>query len=142
MAYTSLAQMTDRFGERVLIALTDRAYPATGVLDMAVLTRALSDTDEMIDARVRVRYSLPMVSVPGLLVDLAGAIAIYKLHVSAPDPKIEADYRDALATLKAIATGDIRLQVAGVEPSTPTGSGAMATDRDRDLTTQNLRGFI
>ena len=142
MAYTSLAQMTDRFGERVLIALTDRAYPATGVLDMAVLTRALSDTDEMIDARVRVRYSLPMVSVPGLLVDLAGAIAIYKLHVSAPDAKIEADYRDALATLKAIATGDIRLQVAGVEPSTPTGSGAMATDRDRDLTTQNLRGFI
>lgn len=142
MAYTSLTQMTDRFGERMLISLTDRAYPATGALDLAVLNRALADADAMIDGYLAVRYSLPLAVVPPLVVDLAEAIAIYRLHVAAPDPKIDADYQGALKMLKDISRGELRLGVAGVEPSMPTGSGAMATDRDRDLTTANLKGFI
>lgn len=142
MPYTSLAQMTDRFGLRMLVALTDRAYPSTGVVDAAVVNRALADTDAMIDGYLAVRYALPLASTPVLLVDLAEMIAIWKLHVAAPDPKIEADYKDAIRTLSGISKGDIRLSVAGVEPVTPGGTGVRVTDRDRPMSAENMTGFI
>ena len=35
MAYTTQAQLQTRYGDRMLIGLTDRAYPATGVYDIS-----------------------------------------------------------------------------------------------------------
>ena len=143
MAYSSLQLLTDRYGERTLVALTDRAYPATGVLDLAVVTRALTDTDAMIDGYLAVRHALPLASVPALIADLAGSITLYKLHVAAPDPKVQADYDQALRMLKDISRGDVRLSVAGIEPVAPgTGSGVRVTDRERPMTAENLKGFI
>lgn len=143
MTYSSLQLLTDRYGEYTLVALTDRTHPATGVLDQAVVARALSDADAMIDGYLAVRYALPLASVPALIEDLAGSIAIYKLHVAAPDPKVQADYDQALRTLKDISRGDVRLSVAGIEPSAPgTGSGVRVTDRERPMTADNLKGFI
>jgi phage gp36-like protein len=142
MSYATLQQLTDRFGGRMLIALTDRADVPMGAVDTTVVTRALTDTDALIDGYLMARYVLPIVATPPLLTDIALAIAIYKLHTYAPDPKIEADYKDALRTLQQIATGTIRLQVAGVEPADQGGSGAMMTDRDRPLSAENMTGFI
>ena len=83
-----------------------------------------------------------MSSVPALLVDLAQQIAIYKLHVSAPDPKIDEDYKQAIRALRDISTGAVRLSIAGIEPEDSGGSGARITDRERPLTADNLKGFI
>jgi phage gp36-like protein len=142
MSYATLQQLTDRFGERMLVALTDRAEVPTGAIDTAVVTRALTDTDALIDGYLMARYVLPLTETPPLVADLAQAIAIYKLHPYAPDPKIEADYKDALRMLQQIAAGTIRLSVAGLEPADQGGSGAMMTDRERDLTPDNMTGFI
>jgi phage gp36-like protein len=130
MTYATLAQQTDR------------AAPPAGMVDAAVVDRALADTDAMIDGFVAARYRLPLAEVPSLLADLAQAIAIWKLHRYAPDPKIEADYRDARRTLEAIAAGGVRLPVAGIEPAGTGGSGARITDRERPFTEANLKGFI
>lgn len=143
MAYATLQQLTDRFGERMLIALTDRADIPTHAIDQAVIDRALADTDALIDGYLMARYVLPISgTVPPLLADLAQAIAIYKLHIQAADPKIEADYKDALRSLQQIANGTIRLPVAGAEPETQGGSGAVVTDRERPFTAENMKGFI
>lgn len=143
MAYATLQQLIDRFGERMLVALTDRADIPAHVIDQAVIDRALADTDALIDGYLMARYVLPIVgAVPPLLADLAQAIAIYKLHVQAADPKIEADYKDALRALQQIASGTIRLPVAGAEPATQGGSGAVVTDRERPFTAENMKGFI
>lgn len=143
MPYSSLQLMSDRYGERTLVALTDRTYPATGALDLAVVTRALADADAMIDGYLAVRYGLPLASVPALIENIAGSIAIYNLHVAAPDPKVQADYDQALRTLRDVSRGDIRLSVAGIEPPAPgTGSGVRVTDRERPMTADNLKGFI
>lgn len=141
MTYATLAQLTDRYGADLLVQLTDRAAVATGAIDTAVVARALEDTDRYIDGFLG-RYVLPMIEVPGLLTDLAQAIAIWKLHRFKPDEKIEADYRDALRALRDIESGTISLSVAGVEPATSGGSGARITDRERPLTADNLRGYI
>ena len=142
MTYATLAQLTDRYGAQMLVNLTDRAEVVSGEIDEAVIDRALADTDALIDGYLAGRYGLPLAATPPLLADLAGAIAVWKLHTHKPDDKIEADYRDARRTLDAIAKGDVRLPVAGVEPAGTGGSGARITDRERPFTEANLKGFI
>lgn len=142
MSYVTLAQLTARFGEAMLIALTDRAYPVTNTVDETVVDQALADTDALIDGYLVRRYQLPLTVTQPLLADVAGAIAIWKLHTSEPDPKIKADYTEAMAILGRIAAGTIGLSAAGVEAPNVAGTGVQITDRDRQLTQDNMSGFI
>ncbi|MEY9358955.1 phage gp36-like protein [Bradyrhizobium yuanmingense] len=142
MTYATQAELVERFGETMLIDLTDRADPPAGAIDAGVVADALTDTDAMIDGYLLGRYLLPLAATPTLLKDLAKAIAIYKLHRDAVSDKIRSDYEDALKTLRLIASGDIRLNVAGVEPASSGANGVRTTDRPRDFTPDNLKGFI
>ncbi|MEA3265213.1 MAG: DUF1320 domain-containing protein [Pseudomonadota bacterium] len=142
MSYIALQQLIDRFGERLLIQLTDRDNPPSGVIDEGVVARALTDTDAVIDGYLAGRYALPLAETPPLVADLAQAIAIYKLHPYAADPKIAEDYKEAIASLKRISDGVIRLPVAGVEPESSGSSGVQTIDRERPLTPENMTGFI
>ena len=80
MSCATLQQLTDRYGARMLVAITDRAESPTGLVDPEVVARTLADTDAMIDGYLAVRYRLPLASVPALVTDLAQMIAIWKLH--------------------------------------------------------------
>lgn len=142
MGYVTQQQLVDRFGERLLLQVADRADPPAGTIDADVVARALADTDAMIDGYLAGRYILPLAATPPLLTDLAAAIAIYKLHVFAPDQKIADDYKDAVSTLTKIATGTVKLPVAGVEPAGAGSAGVVTIDRERDFTPENLKGFI
>tara|TARA_R110000868_G_scaffold230335_6_gene483492 strand:+ start:10284 stop:10712 length:429 start_codon:yes stop_codon:yes gene_type:complete len=142
MPYASLALLTARFGAQTLIQLTDRAEVPTGQIDMAVVDRALADTDAVINAYATVRYKLPLDPVPEMVTDLALTIAIYKLHVYAPDPKIKDDYEQALATLRDIAKGAIKLDAAGIEPTSSGAEGVQFIDRERPLSPETMTGFI
>ena len=142
MSYCTPTALAERYGDRMLVALTDRGSVATGAIDAMVVARAITDTDAMIDGYLASRYGLPLSEVPALLVDLALQIAIWKLHVAAPDPKIEADYKDALRTLRDLATGLVRLNLAGAEPQPKGGSGVLFTETERPMTSKSLKGFI
>lgn len=143
MTYATLDQLTAKLGEQTLISLTDRAVPPTGAIVVAVVDRALADTDAMIDGYLAGRYKLPIEGgIPAQLADLALSIAAYKLHPFVPDDKIKKDYDDARADLAKIASGAIRLNIAGTEPESSGATGVQATDRPRDLTPDNLWGFI
>jgi len=142
MSYATLSQLLDRYGAQMLVNLTDRGEVATGEVDGAVVDRSLADADAMIDGYLAGRYALPLSQIPPLVVDLAQVIAIWKLHRYQPDPKIEADYKDARKTLEAISRGDVRLPVEGADPAGTGGTGARITDRDRPFTEANLKGFI
>lgn len=142
MSYITLPQLTDRFGEQMLIALTDRGSDALGVIDAPTMARVLADTDAMIDGYLARRYALPLTVPQPMLVTVAAAIAIYNLHTHEPDPKIKKDYDDAVRTLSQISSGMIALTAAGVEaPSTGT-TGAQFVDRERPFTEDNMKGFI
>lgn len=142
MPYANVDQLTDRFGERMLLQLTDRAQPPTGLIDQEVVDRALANTDAVIDGYLAGKYRLPLSEVPPLVIDLAEVIAIYKLHPSEPDPKIAKDYEHALKTLLQISQGAVKLPAAGVEPAAAGGSGVRTNDRERPFTEENLRGFV
>ena len=141
MTYATLDHLLDRYGSGLLLQLTDRGELATGRIDTDIVERALLDTDAAINARLG-RYQFPLSDVPELLVDLAQSIAIYKLHRFKPDPKIEADYAEAMRTLRDISTGVVTLEIAGAEVPGTAGNGVRITDRERPLTAENLKGFI
>ncbi len=142
MPYTSQDLLVARYGTALLVSLTDRATVPTGQIDATVVAQALADTDALIDGYLAVRYQLPLTTVPAVIADTAGAIAIWKLHIFEPDPKIAADYKGAIQLLAAIAAGTVRIPVAGIDPTGTGTSGAQVTDRARPFTADNLKGFI
>lgn len=142
MPYATLQQLTDRYGEAMLIDLTDRESPPTGAVVTAVVDRALADTDALIDGYLAGRYALPLSEMQPLVVDIALAVAVYKLHREVAADKIKADYDAALRQLRDISSGAIRLSAAGIEPAASGSSGVRTNDRERDMTPDNLRGFV
>ena len=142
MPYASLLLLTERYGDRMVIELTDRATPKAGAVDEDVVARALADADAVVDGYISGRYKLPLAETPPLLADLAAQVAIYKLHRFNPPAHIKEDYERALAELGKISKGIVRLPVEGVEPESSGAAGVVTTDRERPFTEENLRGWI
>ncbi|UWQ31337.1 DUF1320 domain-containing protein [Leisingera sp. M527] len=142
MAYAAQDDLVTRYGQDLLVELTDRGEEPTGEIDADVVAKAISGTDALIDGHLQGRYVLPMAETPPLIRELAEQITIYKLHRYTPSELIKDEHKAALATLEKIAKGTVRLPVAGVEPATQPGNGVRVTDRERPLTAKNLKGFI
>lgn len=142
MPYVTLAQLILRVGEPAMVALTDRGQFATGVIDDPTVDRAIAEADAIIDGYLARRYALPLTVEQPILVKVAADLVIYNLHTHKPDEKVEADYKAAMATLRDISAGTVALTAAGIEAPNVGGSGARITDRDRQLTQDNMTGFI
>ncbi len=142
MTYATLDHLKDRFTERLLLDLTDRADAPTGQIDAGVVERALVNTDATIDGYLAGKYRLPLADVPPMIQDLAEVIAIYKLHTYDPPAKIKDDHDAAIRQLRDIANGTIRLPIEGQEPADRNDSGVRTSDRDRPFSNENLTGFV
>ncbi|MFD1914117.1 gp436 family protein [Halodurantibacterium flavum] len=142
MTYATLQGLTDRYGQDLIVMLTDRSDPPAGTVDADAVTRALLDTDGVIDGYLRARYVTPLPEVPPQITDIALSIAVYKLHRYSPEAKIKDDYEGAIRALREIAAGTIVLTAATTEPTPSGGTGARITDRERPLSAENLKGFI
>jgi len=146
MPYCTIAQLIDRYSERFLVELSDRAdaAPETPAVDSGLFDRAIADACAEIDGYLLGRYRLPIDAPPPLLIDLAQRMAIYKAHAAIVPEKIRDDYKDALKTLLLIAQGAIRLP--GLDGAESTGSGlaggVQMTAPDRPMTNQTMKGYI
>ncbi|MCM8595138.1 gp436 family protein [Accumulibacter sp.] len=143
MPYATQQNLVDQFGERELIALTDR--DSVGVIDPAVLARALADADALIDSYLVARYSLPLSGVYPVLRMIAGDLARYLLSGAgvAEVEVVRARYKDAIRYLESVRDGKT---VLGAEATahTAAGEGAriVATGSDRVFTADTLADFI
>lgn len=142
VAYTTLAALTARYGEDLLIRATDRGMVPTDQIDVSVVAKACDDASALIDGYLMGRYALPMAEVPPLIAALAEDVAIYRLHPNEPDPKIKADYEAAIRSLEAIGKGAIRLPIAGVEAPASSEDSVRFTEQERPFTTASMKGFI
>lgn len=146
MAYCTIAQLTDRYSERFLLELSDRALlaPADPVIDADLFDRAIADAGAEIDGYLLGRYRLPIDNPPPMLIDLALRMAIYKAHAAVVPDKIRDDYKDAIKTLQLIANNTIRLP--GIDGAEATGSGltggVQMTDPERPMTVASMKGYI
>lgn len=111
MTYATQQDLIDRFGERELIELTDRAKPATGAIDVTVVGKALTDADHEINARVAPRYAVPLSPAPDIIVRRAADIARYFLHGNRATDQVGDAYAAAIAFLKDVAAGRAALGI-------------------------------
>lgn len=119
MGYATQQDLVERFGEEELIQLTDREHAQLIVAD--VIDRALSDADAEIDSYLGVRYTLPLVSIPVLLVSVAANIARFRLMGDATTEEARKRYEDAIRLLRLISRGEVVLVGAQTVPPPPGG---------------------
>lgn len=124
MAYGTRQGMIDRFGESEMIDLTD--HDGLGIIDDTPLTRAIADAGAIIDARLRVRYPLPLLSVPPEIEGAACDITRYLLwDVRAPD-LVKERYQQAMTLLRDIASGRADLPDGSIDPDQDPQTGGIA----------------
>ncbi|WP_321821211.1 MULTISPECIES: DUF1320 domain-containing protein [unclassified Burkholderia] len=114
--YATVEFMTKRFGQREVIALSDREQ--TGEVDSTVLADALDEASAEIDTYLAGRYALPLDPQPKMLAGICCDIARYRLcgGETVMTEEIDKRYKAAIAFLKLVASGDVTLG------STTTGS--------------------
>lgn len=129
MPYATLADLKARFGELELIQLTDIA--ALGVIDEAVVAQALADTEAMVDGYLGGRYTLPLASVPAILVSVVCDLARARLYKDAAPEIVIQRHQDALRYLDRLALGRITLG-AVPEPASTNDARIASEARRRD----------
>lgn len=141
MAYATLQDMIDRFGETELAQLSDRSGSAVAV-DQLVIDAKLADADAEIDGYLGQRYTLPLATVPQVLKRIATDVARYHLYDDRATEQVTNRYKDAIAFLKDVARG---LATIGVDQggTTPTESAAPDyTANDPVFNRDTLKDFL
>ena len=136
--YASLAAMIARFGEPELVQLTDDA--GTGAADPTKIDRAIGAADSMVDGYLASRHQLPLSTVPMFLEDVGCDIARFKLWRSTPPELVQKNYDVAIATLKAIADGRVRLD-QGVETEAARPGAILSGGTDRIFGRDQMGGY-
>lgn len=128
MAYATLADLIDRFREQELIQLTD---PAALAIDQVVIAKALTDADADIDMYLAARHTLPLASVPRVLIGIACDLARAYLYEDRITDHVRKRMEDATAKLKSLSRGETNLGLNAAAAQTPTAGGPRATERSR-----------
>lgn len=137
MTYATQTDMNERFGEAELIQLTDRGG-STGAIVTDVLDQALADADSMIDGYLAARYTLPLASVPTVLIRIGCDLARYYLYDDGAPKEVGERYQAAINFLKSVSRGEVSLGLT----TPPTSSGAPDYSApDRVFTRTTLEDF-
>jgi phage gp36-like protein len=143
MPYIDRAGLEQRFGVDEIADLLDDDNGGTeSSAETTSLTRACEDATAMIDGYLSSRYTLPLTSVPDLVVGWAADIARFRLWDEQAPEEVRRCYDDALTQLRDLARGLISLP-PGADGGTA-GVAGFASDgysADRVFTMESLSGF-
>lgn len=119
MPYCTQQDLIDRYGETELLQLADR--DGDDAVDTEVVTQAIADAAAEIDGYLLDRYSLPLSPVPPSLTLAACRIARYQLYAAASTERVQTDYDRAVAWLRDVSVGRIRLVESTGDESSESG---------------------
>lgn len=133
--------MIDRFGEREVIALTDRDN--VGVVDSAVLMRVLDSASSEIDTYLAGKYSLPLTQVLPVVRDYACDIARYRLSSAevVETEEVRNRFNDAIKFFEKVANGKIGLGVDTLNQPAASTSSVKSTGNDRVFSKSTLADY-
>jgi phage gp36-like protein len=129
MAYCSEDDILMMLPQAELAALTAESGD---IPDPEVVAEAINKATAKIDSYLRVRYSLPLSTTPGLVKSLGVDLAIYHLYSrrSVMPPVRRQNYEAAVAFLKAVAAGQAGLVEVAGEPSVSVSSAGRLFSRE------------
>jgi len=141
MTYATQQNMVDRFGEREVIALTDRDN--TGVIDATVLAQGLDAAAGEVNAYLAVRYALPLTSTPIIVRDFACDIARFRLcggEVTETE-EVRNRYKDAIKFFERVADGKISLGLDGLNQTQIPAGAVLISTNDRVFSKATLNDY-
>jgi phage gp36-like protein len=140
--YCTQAQMIERFGEALVVQLTDREH--VGAVDGAVLDAAMADASAEIDMYLAGRYALPLSSVPLTLTRLACILTrdVLATGSDVSDERWSRQADDARKLLREIASGKVSLGVDALAQSPEGGDGAQMESGGRIWGRDDSKGYL
>ncbi len=140
--YCDQAQMVERFGEQVVLQLTDRA--GAGVIDAAVLGAAIADASAEIDMYLAGRYALPLSTVPLTVARLACVLTrdVLATGSDVSDERWSRQADDARKLLREIAAGKVSLGVDALAQDPAGEDGAQMVSGGRIWNRDESKGFL
>lgn len=119
MAYATLQDLIERFGEAEIVGLADR--DGDGTPDAEAIDAAAADVDAEIDAHLAGRYPLPLSTVPLILRQLAATLMRERLYHAAgarldDDSPARVEAKSARGLLKELAAGRAHLPLQTHKP--------------------------
>jgi len=141
VSYATQQDMIDRFGEREVIALSDR--DDNGVIDVPVLAAGLVAADNEINAYLAGAYSLPLSITLPIVRDFACDIARYRLSSGevVETEEVRNRYRDAIKFFEKVAAGKISLGVSLLNQQTSMVGSVKSSTPNRVFNADSLRDF-
>ncbi|WP_271311881.1 gp436 family protein [Yersinia intermedia] len=150
MSYASLTDIYSRYSAGSLHTLVDTKIDNWGDLDEAELAIergrliqiALDDAAATIDGYIDSRATLPLKTVPQVLVRVACVLARFALEDGAATDKATKDSEDVLRLLEKVAAGDISLGLSKEAERPDGGDVAMMSSAGSVFSRDKSRGFI
>lgn len=139
--YATRQDMIDRFGEEEIQLLTDRDGSAGAIVD-SVLDQMLADAAAEIDGYIGGRYSLPLATVPDVLVRLCCDSARYLLHDDRAPEQLKVRYDAAIKFLTKLGNGELSLGVLDASDTGPSNNTAEIQSAGSVFARANSKGFI
>lgn len=131
VAYATVQDMIDRFGEVEMIHLTAKTGEPAETVDVNAVTTTIGDVSAIVDTYLRKRYQVPLdIVIPEINL---GVCKLVRYELSQGEQKTPAEQtkvaRDEVITwLKDVAAGRVELDLTEVDPGTD--SWAEASTRE------------
>jgi len=116
--YLSIAEFVEEVGYEEAIRLTDELQ--TGRIDKARLIAVIEAAQAVADGYLASRYSVPLAAAPQIVKSAVLDLARRRLYRLEAPEGVKLAAADAMANLKAIAKGDMRLPQAEEPAASPT----------------------
>ena len=138
--YCSLDDFIKRFDLDELIQLTTAS--GSGAIDRQVISAAIEDASSLIDGYVGGRYTLPLSTVPKVLIRICADIARYNLYDNAVTEVVEKNHKHAVDFLMNISTGKVRLGLSNTDEKAESDAIISIESDDKVFDRNRSKGFI
>ena len=139
MSYCTQQQLTERFGERELIQLTN--FDANDTINTDTLDRAITATAAEIDSYLVDRYTTPLAGAPERIVDIAADLVRCRLYThDIPDNVAEA-CKQARRWLEGVAMGKWSVPGLAEKSGAETTGSPQVHGPSRVFTSDSLKDF-
>lgn len=133
--------LTTRFGADELVQLTNLFDPAATVINATVLASAIDDIEALVIAKLAVRYTTPLATVPRVLRNIACDLVRARLYEDRITDHVKDREKAALELLDQIAAGKLSLGLDDAQQATPAIDGPQFTAPARVFSGASLADF-
>ena len=123
--YCSLADLLEQVPERTLIQLTNEEldFDTPAAVKTDVVDGCIRYAEELIDAHLRGRYTLPLAEIPTVLRDIAITLVRYRLYTRRPEgavpDTVKDDHKEARRQLEALRDNKLTLGLQSTQKDVP-----------------------